>query len=190
MSYLFKFCASAYDPFMRFFHLDRYDGILMEMRIVKGKRILDIDGGTGILADILQRRGADVFLADPEKNMTAIAMRRNPHIRIIHTPVKELNLTGASFDYIVLRDTLHHIPQQADVFRKAHRLLSSGGKLLIQEFDRKTWHCKWIWLLETLCFERCRMLSEEQLLHLGTRYFKKSSVKRNGNFELLYIGEK
>lgn len=40
------------------------------------------------------------------------------------------DLDVASFDAVVLMNTLHHIPNRLDLFRQLHRLLKPGGKVL------------------------------------------------------------
>ena len=69
MAYLFKYYARIYDRFMRRFKLDTNEVLLESLGELKGKRILDLGGGTGTLADKLQHMGGDVTLIDPQKEM-------------------------------------------------------------------------------------------------------------------------
>lgn len=190
MNYLFGCYAGFYDGFMRFWSLDQSEAIMEETRDIRNRRVLDIGGGTGTLADALARRGADVTLADPEKRMTAIARKKNPFVRIVSAHAHELKLPSDSFDYVILRDALHHIANQEEAVRISHRLLRAGGKLLIQEFDKNFVFAKCIRLFEQLCFERCRLFDEKTLLSLCGRYFAANEIRRAGKFEFLYIGRK
>ena len=87
VAYLFKYYARIYDGFMRKFKLDSNEALLESLGDIKGKRILDLGGGTGTLADSMQRMGASVILIDPQKEMTAIAKEKNPKLIIYNKTI-------------------------------------------------------------------------------------------------------
>ena len=191
MAYLFKYYAKFYDQFMKKFKLDSNEAILKNIGEIKTKRILDLGGGTGTLADLLQRAGANVTLIDPSIEMTRIAKQKNPKIKIYNGTIQEIEkvLLEKQFDIVIIRDTLHHIQDQQETIKEAARCLDQNGILLISEFNLKSIKTKCIWCFETLCFERCHMLTKESLLTLCSPYFKKQQVMAISDFEMLYKGE-
>lgn len=191
MAYLFKYYAKYYDQFMKSFKLDSTEAILKNLGDIKRKRILDLGGGTGTLADQLQRAGADVTIIDPSAEMTRIAKEKNPKLKIYNATLQDLGdlHLEKQFDIVIIRDTLHHIRGQQDTIKEVARCLNQKGILLIAEFNLKSIKTKCIWCLETLCFERCRMFTKERLLTLCSPYFKKQQVIAISEFEMLYKGE-
>ena len=106
MAYLFKYYARIYDRFMRRFKLDTNEVLLESLGELKGKRILDLGGGTGTLADKLQHMGGDVTLIDPQKEMTAIAKEKNAYLTIYNETLEEVlqHNEVAPIYIVVIRD--------------------------------------------------------------------------------------
>lgn len=137
MAYLFKYYARIYDRFMRRFKLDSNEVLLESLGELKGKRILDLGGGTGTLADKLQHMGGDVTLIDPQKEMTAIAKEKNAYLTIYNETLEEVMQHNevAPFDIVVIRDALHHISNQQEIIRRVALCLTEEGILVISEFN-------------------------------------------------------
>ncbi|MBU3810700.1 MAG: class I SAM-dependent methyltransferase [Candidatus Niameybacter stercoravium] len=192
MAYLFKYYARIYDSFMRRFKLDSNEVLLESLGELKGKRILDLGGGTGTLADKLQRMGGDVTLIDPQKEMTAIAKAKNTYLTIYNETLEEVMQHNevVPFDIVVIRDALHHISNQQEVIRQVALCLADEGILVMSEFNIRHIKTICIWCFETLCFERCRMFTKKSLLNLCSPYFKNQEIRSISAFEMLYKGEK
>lgn len=192
MAYLFKYYANIYDRFMENFKLDSSEAIFEELGHIEGKHILDLGGGTGTLANQLQRLGACVTLVDPSKQMTQIAKQKNPDLKIYTATLQTLEdeFSEQQFDVVIIRDALHHIRNQKATIKEVTQYLREDGILLISEFNLKSIKAKCIWCFETLCFERCRMFTKETLLELCSAYFIKQHVIEVSAFEMLYKGEK
>lgn len=192
MAYLFKYYARIYDRFMRRFKLDTNEVLLESLGELKGKRILDLGGGTGTLADKLQHMGGDVTLIDPQKEMTAIAKEKNAYLTIYNETLEEVlqHNKVAPFDIVVIRDALHHISNQQEIIRQVALCLTEEGILVISEFNIRHIKAMCIWFFETLCFERCHMFTMESLLNLCSPYFKNQEIRPISAFEMLYKGEK
>ncbi|WP_180270730.1 class I SAM-dependent methyltransferase [Sporanaerobium hydrogeniformans] len=192
MAYLFKYYAGLYDGFMKKFNLDKNDEILKSLGNVEGKKILDIGGGTGTLANLLQLKGAEVTLIDPSLQMVQKAREKNKHIRIYAKVLEELEdeLQEEYFDYIIIRDALHHMRRVDEVIKLSHRYLKEKGKILIWEFNSRTLKAKTIYCFERLCFERCHFFTPESLQLLCTPYFREEELQLSYGAEMLYKGEK
>lgn len=192
MAYLFKYYVGLYDGFMRKFRLDVNEEIFKSLGDVEGSKILDVGGGTGTLANLLQLRGAEVTLIDPSMEMTQKAREKNKNICIYTKTLGELEkeLEQESFDRVIIRDALHHIRKVDEVLGLSYKYLKRDGKILIWEFNRKALKTKIIWCFETLCFERCHMFTPESLSRFCAPYFKEEQLELSYGAEMLYKGKK
>lgn len=192
MDYLFKYYAGLYDGFMKKFKLDSNEEMLKTIGEVKDKKILDIGGGTGTLADLLQRAGAKVVLVDPSVQMTAIAKKKNSALEIYTSTLQQMNkeILARQFDIVIIRDALHHVRDQKEIIRLSGECLNKAGILIISEFNWNSIRTKMIWCFETLCFERCRMFTKATLIALCSPYFENGKMTSTNEFEIIYKGRK
>ena len=166
MSYLFKVYSKQYDRFMRKFSLDKNELIIKTLKNVYGLEILDIGGGTGTLAKELIHLGANVTILDPEINMTKIAKKKCKEIKIINGYSDNINLRDSSIDLVIMRDSFHHILKKEETLEECKRVLKKDGRILIYEFDKKSFVGRVIFIFETLCFERIKMLTMKEIKEL------------------------
>lgn len=179
MSYLFRFYAKIYDRFMKRFSLDDNSAILSLMEAHQ-QRIADVGGGTGLTADLLVRRGHEVTIIDPCRQMTELAKKRNPAIRVINKSMPfEIN---EQFDVIIIRDCLHHVKRQREMIDFCIHMLAEGGRIIVSDFSPECRNTKMIFLFERLCFESIQPVSETKLL----RYFVKTGLQT----ELLRVNKR
>lgn len=192
MSYLFRYCAGSYDKIMKQFKLDLSDIILENIGNITGKKILDIGGGTGTLANLLQCKGAELTLVDPSVEMTQKAREKNKDIMIYTKSLQDLDdkLQGEYFDKVIIRDALHHIENVDEILALSYKYLKPRGEILIWEFNRNSFKAKIICFLERLCLEKSRMFTPESLSQMCDPYFKKMQLNLSNGFEMLYKGEK
>ena len=190
MSYLFKFYSKQYDKFMKKFNLDKNELIVQRMKDVNGLEILDIGGGTGTLAKELIYLGGNVTILDPEINMTKIAKEKSKEIKVINGYSDNINLEDSSIDIIIMRDSFHHISKKEETLQECKRVLKKDGKIIIYEFDKKSFIGKVIFIFETLCFERIKMLTINEMKELTYKYFKSGKIIKISKYEYIYIGSK
>ncbi|WP_195266455.1 class I SAM-dependent methyltransferase [Clostridium sp. 1001275B_160808_H3] len=189
MNYLFKYYSKQYDKFMKIFNLDKNKEIIKVLKDVNNIEILDIGGGTGTLADILIKLGANVTILDPEVKMTNIAKEKNNEVKIINGYSTNIALTDNGFDLIIMRDSFHHIQDKEKTLNECKRLLNDKGKILIYEFDRTHIITKLIYIFERSCFEKVKMLSKSEMKKLASQYFSNGEIIKISNHEYIYIGE-
>ncbi|MGL4991620.1 MAG: class I SAM-dependent methyltransferase [Sarcina sp.] len=190
MSYLFKYYSKQYDGFMKLFKLDKTDKIIECLGVLKNKKIVDIGGGTGTLAEKLINAGADVTIVDPEKNMTNIAKTKNRNIKILNEYSNKISLGDGEADVIIIRDAFHHISSKGETLSECQRLLKKNGLILICEFDKSNIIARLIALFETLCFEKITMLTKDELRKLMKAYFNEEFLINITSYEFIYIGIK
>lgn len=186
---MFTVYAGAYDKFMRLFGFDNLNPILKYFEGVTGKKICDVGGGTGILANELVRRGNEVTILDPCVPMTNIAKQRNPRIKILTRTIEEC-LKKEEYDYVIFKDTLHHIQKQGFVLEVSRSALKHGGYLIIQEFAPKYISAKCIFAFERFCLEKVKPVREEWLTGYSKRLRLKGKIHVLNARDYIYVGRK
>ena len=190
MSCLFKFYSKQYDKFMEKFKLDKNELIIKTLKDIHGLEILDIGGGTGTLAKELISLGGNVTILDPEINMTKIAKEKSKEVKIINGYSDNIPIGDSSIDIIIMRDSFHHIDKKEKTLQECKRILKKSGKIIIYEFDKKSFIGKVIFIFETLCFEKIKMLSINEMKRITYKYFKNGEIIEISKYEYIYIGSK
>ncbi|MGG0667550.1 class I SAM-dependent DNA methyltransferase [Sporosarcina koreensis] len=130
--------ALVYDELMTDIPYDAYvDLISVAGDGIKGKKIIDVGCGTGLLSVKLAKSGAFVTGIDLSRDMLAIAEKRATDlsltIDLLELPMQEIG--GAEqFDIAVIAiDSLNYLPDQESVlntFKGIHSVLNYGGVLI------------------------------------------------------------
>jgi 2-polyprenyl-6-hydroxyphenyl methylase/3-demethylubiquinone-9 3-methyltransferase len=109
---------------------------------LKGKRVLDVGCGGGILSDSMARKGAHVVGIDLAKKALRVAQI---HALEAQTPDVEYREVSAealasaepeSFDAVTCMEMLEHVPDPASVVRACSRLVKPGGMVFISTINR------------------------------------------------------
>ena len=96
-------------------------------------KLLDVGGGTGRVADVLQRRVKVVIVADISRGMLRYAADKR--LPVANSPAEYLPFASSSFDRIIMVDALHHVHDQRQTISELWRVLSPGGRIIIIEPD-------------------------------------------------------
>ena len=104
-----------------------------EVGLNAGSVIADIGSGTGILADLLLRRGGTVYGVEPNDDMRRIAeddLARHGSFVSVNATAEMTSLPEASVDFITVAQAFHWFDRQK--FRaECRRLLRPGGKVIL-----------------------------------------------------------
>jgi len=105
-----------------------------------GKRLLDIGCGTGYVAALYARGGAQVTAVDLAEKSVELTRKRLAYLSLKATVqvanAEQLPFPDAAFDVVSSFGVLHHTPDTARALREVHRVLVPGGKALLMFYNR------------------------------------------------------
>ena len=128
--------ANRYDRFMR---KDRaaYEEMYELIRpIVKGKTVLELATGTGLIAKHIVTAAAHIEATDASGEMIAEAKRdsRSAKLYFSMQDMFCLPYAGKSFDVVIVSNALHIVPQPEKALAEIHRVLKDDGVLIAPTF--------------------------------------------------------
>ena len=128
--------ANRYDRFMR---KDRaaYEEMYELIRpVVKGKTVLELATGTGLIAKNIVNAAAHIEATDASGEMIAEAKRDSRSAKLYFS-VQDmfcLPYAGKSFDVVIVSNALHIVPQPEKALAEIHRVLKDDGILIAPTF--------------------------------------------------------
>ena len=128
--------AGRYDRFMR---KDRaaYEEMYELIRpVVKGKTVLELATGTGLIAKHIVTAAAHIEATDASGEMIAEAKRDSRSAKLYFS-VQDmfcLPYAGKSFDVVIVSNALHIVPQPEKALAEIHRVLKDDGILIAPTF--------------------------------------------------------
>jgi len=92
-------------------------------------RALDVGCGSGGNSDVLRRLGWDITSLDHSDEAVAASSRRG--LRVVRGDARALPFRDGEFDLVMSTDAWEHVLEDAQVAAESHRVLRSGGTLLV-----------------------------------------------------------
>lgn len=104
--------------------------------LIPRQRVVDLGCGDGALTAEIARWARQVVAVDHDGELLGRARERIRREKIRHVQFKKENLEALSladdtFDLAILSQALHYFPDPAGPLAEAHRILASGGRLLL-----------------------------------------------------------
>jgi 2-polyprenyl-6-hydroxyphenyl methylase/3-demethylubiquinone-9 3-methyltransferase len=109
---------------------------------LKGKRVVDIGCGGGILADSMARKGAEVLGIDLATKALRVAQLHALEAQTEGVTYREVSAEKlaeeqpASFDVVTCMEMLEHVPDPASVVRACATLVKPGGRIFFSTINR------------------------------------------------------
>jgi len=113
-----------------------------ERSFLKGKKILDVGCGGGILAEAMGQLGGEVTGIDASPNTIGIAKAHsksvNSGVIYIQKTIEEFITTNPDekFDVITCLEMLEHVPSPLGVIQSCSSLLNDGGDIFFSTINR------------------------------------------------------
>lgn len=116
--------------------------VLVREGDLRGRRVLEVGCGTGLLAAALAERvAARVWAVDPEPAMVEVARRRLRTVKL--AGAESLPFKDGWFERAVLRLVVHLVDRDR-ALRELRRVLSRDGRLVIATFEPAHFGADWL----------------------------------------------
>jgi MOSC domain-containing protein YiiM/SAM-dependent methyltransferase len=103
----FAAAADAYERGRPAYSTDAIDGLIAELRIGPGKRVLDLAAGTGKLTRQIAPSGAEIVAVEPIDEMRARLTASLPSIEAVPGTAEDIPLPNHSVDAVVVGQAFH-----------------------------------------------------------------------------------
>lgn len=112
-----------------------------EQASLKGKKVLDIGCGGGILAESMEKQGAQVTGIDLGEDMLQAARLHQEtsktQVNYLLTSAEEFAVTHAhEFDVVTCLELLEHVPDPSSIINSAAKLVKPGGQVFFSTVNR------------------------------------------------------
>jgi len=117
-------------------------GFIRERCELKGKKILDVGCGGGILSEALSSLGAKVTGIDASDNTIGVAMSHSKkvgsNVKFLKNTIEEFKSSHPEekFDVITCLEMLEHVPSPADIVKICSEMLEDGGDIFFSTINR------------------------------------------------------
>jgi ubiquinone/menaquinone biosynthesis C-methylase UbiE len=118
------------NPLISWLNNHRINKLLELTGPLTGKTVLSVCGGDGEEGDFLQRKGAEVTVTDLSGIAIEAARVRNPSLRCLRMDTESLAFPDRSFDWVVVRDGLHHLARPIKGLYELERVSKEGFAIL------------------------------------------------------------
>jgi len=133
-------------PFMQhggYPFLTRY----VDMKGLKGKKVLDIACGTGILTEQFVRMGANVSAIDLTPKAVELTKKRlalyGLTAEVLEADAQHLPFVDNTFDFVCAWGCLMHMPETEQAIAEIHRVLKPGGKCMVMMYHSNSVHLRY-----------------------------------------------
>jgi demethylmenaquinone methyltransferase / 2-methoxy-6-polyprenyl-1,4-benzoquinol methylase len=120
------------------------DRFVAKVKPRAGEAILDMAGGTGDVAFRMARRGAQVTVADINRDMLEVGIERARRRGVkgllwAEENAEKLSFADLSFDAYTIAFGIRNVTDIPAALKEAHRVLRRGGRLFVLEFSTSEW---------------------------------------------------
>ena len=128
--------AGRYDRFMRKDGAAYEEMYALIRPVVKGKTVLELATGTGLIAKNIVNAAAHIEASDTSAEMIREAKRRNYSAKLYFSVQDMFCLPYAdeSFEVVIVSNALHIVPQPDKALAEIHRVLKDDGVLIAPTF--------------------------------------------------------
>lgn len=128
-------------------------------------RLLEVGGGTGRIGGRLVTAADAVVILDPSHKMLKQAKAKQGAL-LCQGVAERLPFPEGAFTKVIAVDSFHHFREYREAVTEMLRVLTVGGRLVIEEPDISLWQVKLVALAETLTLMRSHFWRLEDLVSL------------------------
>lgn len=182
----FDFIAPWYDRIVRLPVSSR----LTELLDLSGSGILlDAGGGTARSSFHLLPLVGRLVICDFSLAMLRQAQAKGG-MESVQARAEALPFGNGAFDRVLVVDALHHFFDQPKAIREFIRVLKPGGRLVVEEPDRRQWIIKVLAIAEKMAFMRSRIYSMRDILDMIAAAGLDGRIERGDRFTSWIIADK
>ncbi len=152
-------------------------------------RLLDIAGGTGRVLTGLKPWEGTFVLCDYSFPMLRQAKQKHS-AALVRAAAEKLPFADNFFERILIVDALHHLTDQTRALAEMWRVLTPGGRLVIEEFDVHHWAVKIVAILEKIALMRSHFMAPAEIQRLMENLGANVQVRYQGSAKAWVIAEK
>jgi len=112
-----------------------FKSLLHRYYLESEKSILEIGCGDGKILKIYKKHGMKTAGIEPYGNNLT---EEEESLGIVRNSIEKSNFKEESFDFIILKDAIEHIPKQKMLLAKCRKWLKKGGKLIFTTQNTKS----------------------------------------------------
>ena len=124
------------DAFSQVFQKE-WNRALFTMNQTQADRVLELGCGTGVLLADLKQKHRFVVGSDASREMMQAAWKVGA--LLVAGDGSTLPFGRASFDLVICRGVLHHVPDRRAALAEIHRVLRPGGEFILSEPSNDWW---------------------------------------------------
>ena len=114
-------------------------------------KLLDVGAYTGVFVEIAAQHGWEAMGVEPSR--WAVEQARENGLHMIEGTLATSGLAAGSLDVVTMWDVIEHVADPFGEMQQAHRLLKSGGLLVVHTMDIDSLFARimggrWPWLME------------------------------------------
>lgn len=118
----------------------------IDMHGLKGKKVLDVGCGTGVLTEQFVRMGADVTAIDITPKAVELTKKRlalyNLRAEVLEGDAQRMPFSSNTFDFVCAWGCLMHMPETPKAISEIHRVLKPGGAMLAMMYHKNSVHLR------------------------------------------------
>lgn len=151
-------------------------------------RLLDVGGGTGRVAQTLGDEVEKAVILDNSAGMVRQATRKG--LTAVRGEVEALPFADDCFSRILVVDAFHHFHHQTRAAQELVRVLSSRGRLVVQEPNVNRWAVKAVALAEKMALMRSRFNGPKRAAKLFEEPEGKVMISKEEGFYFWLVVQK
>jgi len=182
----FDLIASIYD---RFIGIQDHAYLKELLKLPTDGWMLDAAGGTGRVSQQFSSMAGKVVVCDLSQKMLGKAQEKG-NLLPIRSHIERLPFHEATFDRIVVVDSIHHFCDPREAINDMLRVLKPGGRMVIEEPDIHHFAVKLVALGEKLLFMRSHFYTPEQIMNMISSFNISISLEHDGRFVAWIIVDK